>query len=239
VAGRDTQDKLIETAERLFAENGFDGVTFKQITTEAGQRNASALQYHFGSKQALVRAIVLKRSAPVDARRCALLDDLEARGGTTDLRAVVTAMVRPLADELDDGSGRRRNYYIAFLAQVLSNPRSSLTQLVARENNKGVMRAALMAAALVPALPPELMRVRLFSLMGFVVGALADYERGLHGAPGERPPAGPYVANLVDMIVGMLEQPMSEATARERASATVATETPAQGPAEGRGKLPD
>jgi hypothetical protein len=84
-----------------------------------------------------------------------------------------------------------------------------------------------------------LLRGRLSPRLGFVVGALADYERGVHAAPGERPPAGPSVANLVDMIGGMLEQPMSEATARECTSVTVATETPAHGPAEGRGKLPD
>ena len=81
-----TRERLIVAAERLFAEHGFDGVTLKQITAEAGQRNASALQYHFGSRVDLVRAIVAEfaradasqpaiaaamMSAPFEAERAA------------------------------------------------------------------------------------------------------------------------------------------------------------------------
>jgi AcrR family transcriptional regulator len=216
---RDTQTKLIDTAERLFAEYGFDGVTFKQITTEAGQRNASALQYHFGTKQALVRAIVLERSVPIDARRRGLLDELDSNGRSGDLRAVVDAMVRPLAEQLDGDSPCGSGYYIRFLSQVLSNPGSSLRQIVPNEYNEGVLRAGAMAAALMTHLPPEIIRQRLTALRGFVICALADYERGLLGDGNDRPPLALYLSNLLDTIVGMLEQPASAQTLAEIASA--------------------
>lgn len=216
---RDTQAKLIDTAERLFAEFGFDGVTFKQITADAGQRNASALQYHFGTKQALVRAIVLKRTAPIDARRRALLDELDSNGRSGDLRAVVDAMVRPLAEQLDGGSPCGSSYYMRFLSQVLCNPRSALMQIVPNEYNEGVLRAGAMAAALMVQLPPEIIRQRLTALRGFIVVALADYESGLLGDGDDRPPPALYLSNLVDTIVGMLEQPASAQTLAEIAGA--------------------
>jgi AcrR family transcriptional regulator len=215
MAGRDTQEKLINTAERLFAEHGFDGVTFKQITTEAGQRNASALQYHFGTKQALVRAIVLRRTGPIDARRCALIDALESEGRSNDLRAIVDAMVRPLAEHVDGGSIGATSYYIRFLSQVLSNPHGSLTQIVADQNNEGVLRAGMLAAALMTHLPPEIIRQRLTALRSFVIVALADYERGLLGDAESRPELSLYLSNLIDAIVGMLEQPASAQTLAE------------------------
>ncbi len=212
MAGRETQERLIDTAERLFAEHGFDGVTFKQITTEAGQRNASALQYHFGTKQALVQAIVMRRMPTLNDRRHALLDAIEASDRDQDLREIVGAMVYPLAEQLDDGSGPDRRFYIRFLSQVLSNPRSRLQRFVPREQNSGVIRAGTMVALLMSNLPPEIIRQRLAVLPGFVVGALADYERGLLGDAGIRPNPQLFASNLVDAVVGMLEQPVSAET---------------------------
>lgn len=214
MAGRDTQERLIDTAERLFAEHGFDGVTFKQITTEAGQRNASALQYHFGTKQALVQAIVARRMPAINERRHAMLDELESSGRERDLRAIICAMVYPLAEQLDDGTGDGERFYIRFLSQVLSNPREALSHFVPPEQSSGVVRAGSMAATVMAPLPPEIIRQRLASLLGYVVGALADYERGLLGDASTRPSRAVYLSNLIDAINGMLAQPVSEETAR-------------------------
>ena len=70
-----------------------------------------------------------------------------------------------------------------------------------------------MAAVLVSHLPPDIIRQRLATLRGFVVGALADYERGILGDAESRPAANVFTSNLVDTIVGMLERPISEETA--------------------------
>jgi hypothetical protein len=71
-----------------------------------------------------------------------------------------------------------------------------------------------MAANLMAPLPPEIIRQRLASLLGYVVGALADYERGLLGNAANRPSRAVYLGNLVDAINGLLTQPISEETAR-------------------------
>src|SRR5262245_22442952 len=64
---RDGRTKLLDTAERLFAERGITGVSLREITEAAGQRNASVVQYHFGSRAGLVAAVLDRHMEPVDA----------------------------------------------------------------------------------------------------------------------------------------------------------------------------
>ena len=64
-----TREKLIIAAEQLFAERGIQDVSLRQINNAAGQRNASATHYHFGSRDTLVRAIFEFRMTGIDQRR--------------------------------------------------------------------------------------------------------------------------------------------------------------------------
>src|SRR3546814_12227805 len=82
-----TRERILDTAERLFAEHGIDGVSIARITAEAGQRNASALQYHFGTRTDLIREIFARRMAVVNARRLELLAGLDALPRTAALRS--------------------------------------------------------------------------------------------------------------------------------------------------------
>ena len=53
MTAKDTRERILETAERLFAESGFEGASVRAITSEA-QVNLAALHYHFGSKDQLI-----------------------------------------------------------------------------------------------------------------------------------------------------------------------------------------
>lgn len=212
-----TQDLLIDAAERLFAEHGFDGVTLKQITAEAGQRNASALQYHFGSKVDLVRAIVARRMPALNERRNRFLDEIESSGRSGDLRAVVEALVLPLAELYDANDDGR--YWIRFLAQAWSNPRSGLGDVVRNDFNTGVVRGGLMAAALMGALPPEVIRQRLTLLPAQVLHAFSDADRLLEAnGKSRRGLSAFFFHGLIDMLVAELTAPISPETRRALAS---------------------
>src|SRR5215470_8750592 len=56
--GEDTKQRLLDAAERLFAERGVDGVSLREVNAAAGERNNAALYYHFHDRDGLVRAIV-------------------------------------------------------------------------------------------------------------------------------------------------------------------------------------
>ena len=78
----DTRDRLLDTAERLFAERGVDATSLRHITTEA-EANLASVNYHFGSKEALFRQIFARRIGPINEERLRLLDACEANNPPT------------------------------------------------------------------------------------------------------------------------------------------------------------
>ena len=98
---------------------GIDGVSLREINRAAEQSNASALQYHFGDRAGLLRAIIEKHRADTEARRHALLDHYES-SGSDDLRTLASALLLPLAAKLDDPDGGRG--YLRINAEIFSRP---------------------------------------------------------------------------------------------------------------------
>ena len=94
-AGTDTKERLLDAAERLFADRGFEGASMRAVTQAAGAA-VSAANYHFGSKEELLAAVLRRRVEPLNRRRLQLLDALRTQGeGPAALEDVVDAYVRP------------------------------------------------------------------------------------------------------------------------------------------------
>ena len=89
-----TRDRLLGTAERLFAEYGYDGVSIRQIGAAADAQIA-LINYHFGTKDMLYRAVLENRIRPVSERRRALLREVLGEGGRATIEAVLDALARP------------------------------------------------------------------------------------------------------------------------------------------------
>jgi AcrR family transcriptional regulator len=100
----DTKTTILDAAEALFAEHGFVATSLRQLTTRAGV-NLAAVNYHFGSKDELARAVLLRRIAPVNAERRRRLDALPQ---PATVEHVVRAFVEPVlrAGELVGGENR-------------------------------------------------------------------------------------------------------------------------------------
>src|ERR1700742_4448305 len=73
----DTRDRILDTAERLFGEQGYSATSLRQIISEAGV-NLAAIHYHFGSKEELLDELISRKAAPVNEERLELLNGLEA-----------------------------------------------------------------------------------------------------------------------------------------------------------------
>ena len=116
--GADARQKLVDAARDLFAEHGIEGVSLREITRAAGQGNTSALQYHFGNREALLRAVLEPHQQQVDARRASLLDELEARE-PAPLRDLASALVRPSAAMLQVEGGTA---YLRIMAELNRDP---------------------------------------------------------------------------------------------------------------------
>jgi AcrR family transcriptional regulator len=98
--GRETKERLLDAAERLFAERGFEGTSVREVT-QAAATSVSAANYHFGSKLALLRETLRRRVEPINARRMAQLDALErdAAGRGLTVEEIIDAWLRPLFEE--------------------------------------------------------------------------------------------------------------------------------------------
>jgi AcrR family transcriptional regulator len=77
----ETQDKILDTAERLFGDHGYGATSLRHIIAEAGV-NLAAIHYHFGNKEELLDRLVTRKAGPVNAERLALLDRYEAEAGS-------------------------------------------------------------------------------------------------------------------------------------------------------------
>ncbi|MFC8529738.1 TetR/AcrR family transcriptional regulator [Nocardia sp. NPDC057227] len=105
-----TRERILTSAERLLLEAGYDRVSVRAVCAAAGL-NPAAVHYHFGSKEALVAALLEARLGPLWQTT---LDDLAV--GSPDVRAVVTALIAPLAELAADPTGR---LYLHLLARLV------------------------------------------------------------------------------------------------------------------------
>ncbi len=110
------REKILNAAERLFAERGLD-VSLREIATEAGQRNHSAVQYHFGDRNGLVDALYEYRMGPLNRRREELVAGLRAGGLEADLPSLVEAFLGPLAEHVL--AHRGQTWYLRFTSRYV------------------------------------------------------------------------------------------------------------------------
>ena len=129
---------LKQIACRLFAERGVDGVTVREIAEAAGQKNHAAVGYHFGSKEALIRELVLDGAIAIDEYRNAMLDALEARGGPTSVREVVEVLVQTSIRALE--GSQLENSYNRFVYMLGMTHRDFFMETLEGKWNSGYLR---------------------------------------------------------------------------------------------------
>ncbi|MEZ5383131.1 MAG: helix-turn-helix domain-containing protein [Microthrixaceae bacterium] len=175
-----TPDRLLDEAERLFARQGIDGVTTRELTEAAGQRNASAVSYHFGSRDGLVRGLLARRGGPIDEARGRHRDAL---GATPSVAQLVRCLVDPWAESLLSPEGRAyvqivdqlRGRFAAWRTESDATTSSNLTRILDE------LEAAGAGAAVGPR-----DRERLVGMIVMLTGTTADRARRIEaGEPME------------------------------------------------------
>lgn len=162
----DTKEHLLDAAERLFAERGLAQTSLRAITQEAGA-NLAAVNYHFGSKEALVRAVMHRRLAPLNEDRLALLSEAErhAEDGRASLEAILQAFVLPPFRLLEGGN----EPFTRFLGRLHFEADEGVQQLIVDAFRPVIERFAEALASTLPQLAAEDVLWRFH----FAVGAMA------------------------------------------------------------------
>lgn len=194
---------ILESAERLFAEHGLFAISNRRVSRAAGQGNNAAVAYHFGAKFDLVRAIMERHHAHMEAGRARLLAEYD---GSLEVRHWVSCLVRPVTDYL--GTLERPTGYARLCAQVVSDPGMRDIWCAVAVSSPTMMRIRDGIYACVPGLPPAVRRVRHDMGLHLVVQVCALYELALSGAS-----ATTYASwddcgtGIIDAIVGIWEAP--------------------------------
>lgn len=207
----DAPSELITAAERLFAERGIDGVSLREITREANQRNTTALQYHFGDRDGLVRALVVKHMETVAVRRAAMLDLVAGRSDLT-LRDGATMLVQPLISKLtsDDGGPA----FLQVAAELLHRASrwietSDAVGPIIYDNLGTLDRWSEMFETLMPEGSTGAPLHRRFAVIRFT--HIEVGRRARVGAPIDVPL---FTSQLIDMVTGLLGAELAEETQR-------------------------
>ena len=156
--------RLVEAAEKLFAEKGFEAVSVRDITKEAGA-NVAAVNYHFGSREGLVVAVISRYLIPVSQERLASLERAERNGGGVE--EIIAAFVRPTG-ELVNKSELTEKLYGQLVGRIFTEPLVELPGELEQNARAVVERFTKALHKLLPDIPADELVWRLH----FVVGGL-------------------------------------------------------------------
>jgi AcrR family transcriptional regulator len=200
-----TREAILVTAERLFAEHGVYAVSNRQISEAAGQGNTAAVGYHFGTKADLVRAIVRRRSLPVERLRARMVAQVT---GSADVRDWVACLVRPTTEYLAQLGNP--TWFARFGAQLMTDP--ALREIMIEESlaSSSLIETLDGLNRCLPALPAEVRVERGDMARQLMVHVSAERERALaEGTPTPRATWHDAATGLVDAIIGLWLAPVT------------------------------
>jgi AcrR family transcriptional regulator len=170
----DTKQKILDAAEHLFARAGYHGTSLRGITQTAAV-NLAAVNYHFGSKEALLEAVIERRLGPLNAARLAQLEKLLKQaaeaGGAPPCRDVLRTFIEPTLHLRKQGSDTED--YIALIGRTLADPRG-VAMSIFMQQMEPLMNRLFQALSLAL---PGLSRQTLFWRVHFAIGSLSHIMR--------------------------------------------------------------
>jgi AcrR family transcriptional regulator len=169
VASADTKTRILDAAESLFMEHGFEATSLRSLTTAAGV-NLAAVNYHFGTKEELFQAVLTRRLDPMNLERIDLLQRVEheAAGRTLSCEKILFAMLIPALKLARDEKRGGKNF-LRLLGRAYADPAPFIRHFLSAQYGDmiGLYKEAFLKAL------PHLSRQELTWRLHFVMGALS------------------------------------------------------------------
>lgn len=166
-----TKQRILDSAEALFARHGFAGASLRQVTASANV-NLAAVNYHFGSKENLINEVFRRRLDELNSQRLRALEAVTARSGYT-LEDVLDAFVRPalmLSQDNKGGAG-----FVRVLARAYAEHNEQLRKFLHDNYGPALKEFAAAFARLLPHLDKQELYWRLDIVSGALTYAMADF----------------------------------------------------------------
>jgi len=162
-----TRERILDSAERLFADHGFEGASIRAIVDSA-KVNLAAVHYHFRSKEALLEAVLTRRISVVNDARLQQLDEAEAQAAPNapSVEQILRAFIVPtveFAQKSESGAT-----FVQLTSRMCTERRFSLTDFLGREFGDMIGRFSGALVRALPEMPREIVLWRAF----FAIGAM-------------------------------------------------------------------
>ncbi len=181
----DTKHKILETAERLFAEQGYSATSMRHIIAEAGV-NLAAIHYHFGSKEDLLDELVARRVGPVNRERVAALERCAADPKAT-VEEIMGAFLLPIAGPAED-----HPQFIRLMGRIYAE--GLLRGVIEKHFHEVSTRFLAILRKAVPEVPEEEFLWRAHYLFGAVAHTMC-------GSPLVPPPVGGDFRSRIERLI--------------------------------------
>jgi len=174
----DTREQILDAAESLFSEKGFEGASMRQIMNDAGA-NLAAGHYHFGSKENLLLAVLERRIGPLNEERLRMLEELEAasvRRKRLPVEGIIRALVAPplyLSRDAEGGGAK----FMRLLGRILSEPNKDLHKQFMSQFDEVSKRFLPAFKNALPGMPEKEGMWRLYFVMGTMAHTIMDTEK--------------------------------------------------------------
>ena len=169
----ETRTRILDAAEELFMQHGFEGTSMRQLTAQAGA-NLAAVNYHFGSKDALIEAVFRRRLDPMNAARIADLERMEKEAAGKPLspesiiRAFVGASLRMIEDTKEGGRNFSR-----LLGRTYTDPQKQIRSLIGQLYAPAMARYKAAFERALPQMPADELVWRMHFMFGTLAYTLA------------------------------------------------------------------
>ena len=172
-----TKDRILDAAEALFMEHGFEATTLRAITTAAAGVNLAAVNYHFGTKEELFEAVLTRRLDPMNQERVALLDQMERESAPHPLSCdrILMALFVP-ALRLARDPARGGSNFLRLLGRAYADPAPFIRQFLSIQYAVMIARFKDAFGRALPHLPRKELSWRLHFIMGALSYTLAGTD---------------------------------------------------------------
>lgn len=208
-----TKQRLIEAAEALFADEGFDRVSVRDITNKAAA-NVAAVNYHFGSREGLVAVVMARYTNPVTEERMARLEALERRAGgkPVAVEEILDAFIRPFATQVRR-SELSEKLFFKLMGRMFGQQGCQLPPMVETLFITMVQRYHKALSKALPGLPADEIWWRMHLMSGSMIHTMAHAEIVQRFSGGDA--GNPTMEQLLSRFIRFSAAGMKEGIAEE------------------------
>jgi AcrR family transcriptional regulator len=165
-----TKKSILDSAEKLFAREGFYATSLRMLTREAGV-NLAAVNYHFGSKEELIKAVIERRILPLNKIRLERMQNIKDNAGAVgyppDIREILLAFFEPTFEFRKSGRGAQD--FISLIGRAFSDQRHTVREIFLNMVEPVFQLLFELLCDALPSLPKNIVYLRL----NFMLGAMA------------------------------------------------------------------